>query len=315
MGRSKHLRRLSSGLLFVLFVVLFSAGCGESGSTSITAGVTDPEDPVSEPEVVEDSMPEATVGVSPEAVTHEVGFRTGVSGFVADTAADGGEGYGADGVLAVRHGVHDGYERVVVDFGAGSEPAGKVPEWSLITPRGDGLLRLSLPSVISTAVSDGDLGDGFLEDFHVVRAPDGGLFIDVLSEEAFTYRVMELEDPARLAIDFKSAGVPPEAKPPAEGGNTVLTEPRAGERISDPLTVSGYSRNFEARNEIILRDATGEVVARRSVASNDWSATWGYFEATLDLPDFEGRGTLMVGSRSARDGSFEGVEIPVYGTG
>jgi hypothetical protein len=54
-------------------------------------------------------------------------------------------------------------------------------------------------------------------------------------------------------------------------------------------------------------------VVQQTVRSNDWASTWGYFEATLDLPSFSGKGTLRVGTESARDGNFEGVEVPVRG--
>lgn len=312
MGRSRNF------LLLVLLVFFVAVGCGESGSPNQTAAVTESEEGSESsvsgeaPTVIENSMPEATVGVSAEAVPKEA--EPADSEFVAATEASGGKGFGADGVLAVRHGVHEGYERVVLDLGSGENPAESVPQWSLSTPEGDGLLRVSLPSVVSTAVSDGSLGDGFLEGFHVVRAPDGGVFVDMLSSDAFTYRTLELTDPARLVVDFKSSDVETRIPPPEEGGNTVVTTPRPGERISNPITVSGYSRNFEARNEIALLDSSGNPVARTNAPSNDWAATWGYFEATLDVPpEFTGSGTLKVGSRSARDGSFEGVEIPVVG--
>ncbi len=140
------------------------------------------------------------------------------------------------------------------------------------------------------------------------------MFVDVFARRAFAYRVMELSDPARLVLDFKPTGAALEVPPPAVGGSTVLVEPRSGSRIQTPLTVSGYSRNFEASNTIILTDSDGEVLVRRTVHGNDWSSTWGYFEATFDLPPFSERGTLRVGAESARDGTFEGVQIPVRGS-
>ena len=80
--------------------------------------------------------------------------------------------------------------------------------------------------------------------------------------------------------------------------------------------MSGYSRNFEASNTITLRASSGKVLSRRTVLSNDWTETWGYFGASLEFPAFEGRATLRVGVASPRDGSFEGVEVPVtYGGG
>jgi hypothetical protein len=151
-----------------------------------------------------------------------------------------------------------------------------------------------------------------LKSFYVVRAPEGGMFVDVLARKAFTYRVLGLSDPARLVIDFKPSGRSLGVPLPRAGGNTVLVEPRAGTRIGDRLTVSGYSRNFEASNTVVLVDSKGEVVDQQTVESNDWSESWGHFEATLDLSSFGRRGTLRVGTQSARDGSFKGVEVPIH---
>ena len=256
-------------------------------------------------------VPESTVGVASEGDVAGAAEASAGVPFVASTETGGGSGYDADTVLAVRYGVHRNYERAVIDLGTGEEPAETVPQWTLMSPKGDGLLRVMLPSASATCVSDGGFGDGLLDSFHVVRAPEGGMFVDFFAREAFLYRVLEIGDPARLVVDFKPTGADLKVPLPAEVGNTVLVDPRSKARISDPLTVSGYSRNFEATNTIILTDSDGKVLVRRTVLSNDWSSTWGYFEATFDLPPSAGKGTLKVGTRSARDGSFEGVEIPV----
>ena len=258
-------------------------------------------------------MPEATTVGASQIEGDLAGATDASSGvpYVARTQTSGGSGYDADTVLAVRYKVYEDYERAVIDLGTGLEPSGPVPEWSLVSQEGNGLLRVSLPSASATCVSDGEFGDGLLESFHVVRAPEGGMFMDIFAREVFLYRVVELGDPARLVVDFKPKGdlrVPL----PAEGGDTVLVEPRPHASISDPLTVSGYSRNSEAANTITLIDSNGKVLVRRSVRSNEWNHSWGYFEATLDLPSLSGNGTLKVGTEDARDGSFEGVEIPVW---
>ena len=294
---------------FALVFVLALEACSSQVSVerSVTSTATG-EEPSTE--VTGSAAGETTVGVAAHA--GETEGRSGTP-FGSRPEASGGSSYEADAVLAVRYGEHEGYERVVLDLGTGEEPAETVPEWTLrASPKG-GLLRVTLPSMSRTAVSDGPLGDALLESFYVVRAPEGGMFVDVLARKAFEYRVMELSDPARLVVDFEPSGSPLEARPPAVGGDTVLVEPRAGARVGDPLTVCGYSRNFEASNTIVLTDPRGETVIRRTVLSNDWASTWGYFEATLDLPSFTGRGTLRVGTESARDGAFEGVEVPVMG--
>lgn len=254
--------------------------------------------------------PEPTAGVASSGVAEDDEGRAGRFG---GGSREGGDGLEADTLLAVRHGSHRGFERVVIDLGAGEEPAVAVPRWTIDGPEGGGLLRVNLPSTNATAVSDGGFGDGLLRGFHVVRAPEGGMFVDLLARETFRYRVLELVGPSRLVVDLRPTGARPKEPPPAEGGQTVILEPRPGAEISDPLTVSGYSRNFEAANTIVLEDEGGKTIAREIVLANDWSSTWGYFEATLDLPTLPEEGTLRVGAESARDGSFRGVEIPVEG--
>ncbi|WP_160309692.1 Gmad2 immunoglobulin-like domain-containing protein [Rubrobacter aplysinae] len=234
--------------------------------------------------------------------------------FVASPEDSGGGGYMADGILGVRFGDHEGYERVVVDLGSGGEPTSGVPNWRLSSPTGDGRLKITFPSVQSTAVSDGSLEDSgaeLLKSFYVVRGPEGGMFVDFFAERAFYYRVIELADPSRIAIDFKPAGSDLDIPLPVREGNTVLTQPRPGTGVTSPMTVSGYSRNPEASNTIVLQGPDGNTLTRQTVLSNDWTATWGYFETSLDFQPFAGEGLLKVGTQSARDGSFKGVELPV----
>lgn len=334
-GRFSHKTILRAFLLpAILLAMLVAAGCGvqsvERAQESTSGAREDSEPRTSGAEVTTSgstqAAPEATTGVystteqsevpqeptpaEPESGGEEAEAASSPA-FVAQPQDSGGEGYGADSILAVRHGIHEGYERVVIDLGTGQDPAGSVPEWMLSSPSGDGVLRITLPSVSSTGVSDGKFPGDLLKNFHVVHAPGGGMFVDVFADSAFTYRVIEVLGPARLVVDFKPSEATLEVPLPAENGNTVLTEPRRGTVIEDPLTISGYSRNFEARNTIILTDSDGEVLVREAVQSNDWTNTWGYFETTLDIPDFSGTGTLKVGANSPRDGSFEGVEIPV----
>ncbi len=279
-------------MLIPLLPLAVLVGC--SGAQTVDQAVEASADTSSEsPRVQKASgareVPEAAVGESSAGETAELSEGP----FVAEPEAGGGSGYNADTVLGVRYGLHEGYERVVVDLGTGDEPALTVPRWTLSSRREEGLLRVNLPSASATGVSDGELGGRLLDSFHVVRAPEGGMFVDFFARNAFLYRVLEVGDPARLVVDFKPVGTHSKVPLPAEGGETVLVEPRAGTRVSDPLIVSGYSRNFEAANTITLTDATGEVVARRTVLSNDWSCHLGILRGHPDLPPFAGEGTLQ----------------------
>jgi hypothetical protein len=313
------MKRSSVLLLFSLLSAALLAGCLDASQTvgSVEASARAAPDGAAETARTgasgERGVPETTVGVASRIEGDLAGAVDASSGmpFVAREEASGGSGYGADTVLAVRRGPQDGYERTVIDLGTGWEPAGTVPEWTLASQEGEGLLRLTLPSASATGVSDGRFGGGLLESFHVVRAPEGGMFVDFFARQAFLYRVIELEDPARLVVDFKPTREDLRMPLPADGGDTVLVEPRPHAGISDPLTVSGYTRNSDAANTITLTDPRARVLVRRTVLSNDQSHTWGYFEATLDLPSFSGRATLKVGTENAGDGSFEGVGIPV----
>jgi hypothetical protein len=300
-------RRTSALLLCSLLAAALCAGCLNEGpevrSVEASAGAASGAG----------GMPEATT-IGASRIEGELAGGTDASTgvpFVAKTQASGGSGYDADTVLAVRYEVNEDYERAVIDLGTGLEPAARVPEWSLVSQEGNGLLRVTLPSASATCVSDGRFGGGLLESFHVVRAPEGGMFMDIFTRKAFLYRVVELGDPARLVVDVKPKGNL-KAPLPAVGGDTVLVEPRPHASISDPLTVNGYSLDSKAANTITLLDSNRKVLVRRTIPGNDRDHTWGYFEATLDLPSFSGKATLKVGTGSTQNGTFEGAQIPVW---
>jgi hypothetical protein len=66
------------------------------------------------------AVPDTTVGAaSPVAVPDD-----GPDTPSPEPFADGCSGFKADTVLAVRHGEHQGYERIVLALGVGEEPAG-----------------------------------------------------------------------------------------------------------------------------------------------------------------------------------------------
>lgn len=318
--------RFASFAMLALLAAVLLTGCGGGLSAASSGGAPEEKAAVRGFTSGVGERGEATVGASSDAgrtiETTKPGPGEDAGGqetrsepfFVSDRRASGGSGLKANRILAVRFGEHRNYDRVVVDLGTGDEPARTPPEWTLEGPVENGVLRLTFPSVEETGVSDGPLGCPLLKSFYVVRAPDEGMFVDVFVRERFRYRVLELSNPARVVLDFRSSSAPLKTPLPVRKGNTVLVEPRRNAGIGDPFTVSGYSRNPEATNSIALMDPAGDVMVRKLVRSNDWTATWGYFETTLASPSFGGRGTLRAGAQSARDGAFEGVEIPIAGS-
>jgi hypothetical protein len=297
-----------------LLVVVLVTGCGQGSREEQRTGTTEsssttPESRVQETtsEGVSDQTPQGDETSSEEAAE---------APFTAAPETNGGSEGAADSIQGVRFGKHEGYERAVIDFGSEGAPASRVPIWSLSSPTGEGYARVTFPGVDATSEPDGTFGGSILDNFYVVRAPGGGMFVDIFATGAFQYRVTELSDPGCLIVDYRPASVGLSFLIPAQSKKTVLFQPHEGEAITSPITVSGYSRNFEASNTITLRDLSGNVLSQRTVLSNDWAETWGYFEASLEFPAFEGQATLQVGSGSPQDGSFEGVEVPVtYGGG
>jgi len=249
-----------------------------------------------------------------QETTSEVEMTQREVPFTVTPELKGGLEEAADSIQEVRFGKHEGYERAVIDFGSERAPASRVPVWSLSRPIGEGYVRITFPGIDATSETDGIFGGSILDNFYVVRAPGGGMFVDVFATGAFRYQVMELSNPGRLVLDYYPTSGDLSFPIPARAKKTVLFEPRQGEAITSPLRLSGYSRNFEASNTITLRASSGEILFQRTVLSNDWTETWGYFEASLEFPAFEGLATLRVGGENPRDGSFEGVEVPVtYG--
>jgi hypothetical protein len=225
--------------------------------------------------------------------------------FVVEPRARGGEGT-ARSIRAVRFGRQDGYERLVVEFGSGEGAASRVPAWFLTSPEGDSSLRVEFPGVSRTAVAQGELPGELMEGFYVSRRPDGmGYLVEILSDEAFRYRVSELRDPARLIIDYRREDSGYVLPAPATSERIVLLQPREGVIVGRDLLVNGYSRNESQR--IILRGPGGQVLARANAPTRDEPEPWAYFERTLRIPPFEGRATLSVGGEG-------GVEVSIiYG--
>lgn len=289
-----------------LLVLVLTTGCGQDNQEERGTETTGNSSTTSESQARQETTSEEKTA----------GEGTTGAPFTAVPEMSGGAEGVADDILGVRFERSEGYERAIIDFDSGGAPASRVPAWSLSSPTGEGYARITFPDVEATSVSDGSLGGFILDNFYVVRAPGGGMFVDLLATGAFQYRVTELSDPGRLLIDYRPADVELGFPLPAQAERTVLFEPRVGEAATNPLRISGYSRNFEASNTVMLRDSSGDVLLQTTVLSNDWLDAWGYFEASLEIPAFEGQAVLQVGTESPRDGSFEGAEVPItYGGG
>ncbi len=307
------MKPLVAAILVALLTTALIAGCGQGSRQERGTQTIEESSAVSENEARQETT--SGDGAAGGETASELG-GAGEPPFTAVPEMNGGSEGAADGIREVRFGEHEGYERAVIGFAAGGAPASQVPVWSLSSPEGEGYARITFAGVDATSVSDGVFGGSIMDNYYVVRAPGEGMFVDIFATGAFQYRVIEASDPGRLIVDYRPASVDLGFPIPAQVARTVVFEPREGEAITSPLEVNGYSRNFDASNTITLSDASGNVLSHSTALSNDWLEAWGYFETSLEFPAFEGTATLQVGSASPRDGSFEGVTLPVtYGGG
>lgn len=219
-------------------------------------------------------------------------------------------------ITDIRFGQHPQFDRLVIDFAAVKGSASAVPHWRVEKAPGEGVVRIHLPTVTETAFTEALLAEklDWFTHVYVVRASDGSLFVDIFIPAEYQVRLQEVSDPLRLAIDIAPGGNDTHTLP-ATAKNTVLITPRPGAFIRGNLTVSGYSRNFEANNVIILQDGAGNELERVVATSTDYIETWGSFSATIAVPIRTGRGKLLVGDFDAQDGKFKGVTIPVQFAG
>src|SRR4051812_47736660 len=192
-----------------LLAVVLAAGCGQgsqegqgTGADKSSSGTQTRQETISRDGMAQPTTQgdETAGGETNPAVGEETAFTA------APEMRGGSEG-AADSIQEVRFGEHEGYERAVIVFGSEGAPASGVPAWSLSSPDGEGYARITFPCVDTTSVSDGVFSGSIMDNFYVVRALGGGLFIDIFATGAFQYRVMELSDPGRLVLDYRPASV------------------------------------------------------------------------------------------------------------
>jgi hypothetical protein len=296
---TNRLKTIAAAVLAVMLVLV--AGCGGDGR----GRVPERGEGSSAKEIGKSSsVLEPRGGV--EAASAEDGRWFG-----AGAEMGGGEAGAADRIEGVRFRICDDYERLLIDFGRrGGRPAG-VPRWSVESPADGGYVRVRFPGVTSTEMTDEDFVGSELDELYVVRDRGGGLFADAFAMHASRYRVTELPESGRLAVDFR--GVREELEhPPTTSDKVVVLQPREAEKVGSPLMVQGYARLFEGQVTISLLDRDQGVISSRTVRANDWTTAWGLFAATLEYSGYKGLATLRVGSNSPRDGSFVGTETEIF---
>lgn len=102
--------------------------------------------------------------------------------------------------------------------------------------------------------------------FEVIGIKDDGKPVEVLETEDQEFKKLE-------TVEI------PEAMSLAASKNFIVFYPREGELITNPITVKGKARVFEATFRITLEDGHNEL-ATKPVMTDEGAPGWGYFEVT-----------------------------------
>jgi hypothetical protein len=199
-------------------------------------------------------------------------------------------------------------ERFTLAFtSAEGAPATTAPETSAEFFRDAAVLRVYV-DVEVTAVTDQLVQSTLVDRLYVVRRTDRSLFVDFhLSAPAIGAVVVSPEFGGNVEVLLEPGGSEYEGVA-SFADNVVVVEPTPGE-VEVPITISGYSRNFEATTNVqVIRD--GEVILEDFTNAADWVETWGEFELEV-APQGSGPAELFVGEFSAQDGSPRGLSIDI----
>lgn len=229
-------------------------------------------------------------------------------GGVATGASSSGDPHRVGGIRWQRH---DGCERLVVDLaGADGGAAGGAGAVTAEVLRGLGVVRIALRDVegIDPDATDATFAGPLARAAYSVIAPEGRhVYVDVHLGDAAEAGVSTLGDPARVVVDLRPGGGPVPGPAPSHR-RVVVLEPRPGP-ATYPLTVTGYARTFEA-NVVVRLERAGEDAYDDFTTASAWAEGWGHYSFTIpDGPS--GSVVLHVGEHSARDGSWEGVAVPL----
>lgn len=96
--------------------------------------------------------------------------------------------------------------------------------------------------------------------------------------------------------------------------NIIVTSPKSGESVSNPITITGKARVFERTFQYRLRDSSGKVVLEQNAMTGGPDLPeYGTFSVKIPIPtSMSGSATIEVFEYSAKDGSVTNlVSVPV----
>ena len=229
--------------------------------------------------------------------------------FFEDGLVGESENVGSDSATIglIRWQAEEACETFEIEFeSAEGAPATTPPTVSVRFLDDIGVLRVST-SASDTVITDQLVETPLVERLYVVRAIDGGTFID-FHLAAPAQASFELDNsPARLTLEFQP-GIVEYTSEPTITDRLVLISPVEDSQVSLPLSVSGYTRDLDS--ELLLIATQGNEVIDEVVATTASStATWGAFGGSLDL--IQGETALFVGVEDEESGRLDGVTIEI----
>jgi hypothetical protein len=193
-------------------------------------------------------------------------------------------------------------EQFVIGFTTeAGAPATSVGNVEVEFLRDIGVIRIALPDITNTSITDGVFESTLIDRAYVVRGQDGSLYVDAHLSAPSMARAEIVQSPARVVVQLEPGGQ--ELPAPAPRSDlVVLLTPRQSE-VAYPLTVSGYSRTFEAN--VVMRILQGGSIAAEQVATaTDYLEAWGEFSSVFESGP-KGTVQLVVGEGGDQDVSLD----------
>ena len=159
----------------------------------------------------------------------------------------------------------------------------------------------------STVITDQLVETGLVERLYVVRALDGGLFVDLHLAAPAQAHVETSQSPAEVVLHLQP-GIVEYPTRPAISNLVVIASPLDGALVAAEVELFGYARTFEA-NVLMIATVGDEVVAEDFTTAADSVDTWGEYRFLLQLPG--GDVSVFVGDENPEDGGLEGIAIGV----
>ena len=204
--------------------------------------------------------------------------------------------------------VTGGCERFHLDFETNEgAPATTPPSVAVEFLDSGQVLRIHL-DLERTVLTDQLVETPLVSRLYVVRALEGGLFVDLHLAAPSQAQAQVRNSPAGLTVELQM-GIQPFTGTATIADQVVVIEPSPGEETGTSFEVNGYARTFEG-NVVVIANPTGAGTGGgHSTQAADWAETWGEFQTVIDVQP--GMYLVSVGEESSDDPSISGAIVEI----